>query len=354
MSCIQISGKGRMKKRRKAQTKGVPIKAPKYLYVSIFSFFMGSAITAGLFLLSKNSSNTTLAQSSQSIPTLTNNTSVDLFTLQNPKNPKPTKSYPTLYELLEMSPDELEKVDIEVMNLVCAQGLEGSEDLNIDECMKILDEWTEFLKQDIQKRLPAFPQYASNYDNSINKFKVVNMVLALENIIGVDYNLELLKHDTFTDSKNDCIHGCLTGKKKGACISIPTVCVSLGRRLGYPLKLVLGKGHGFFRWDDGQEVFNLEACCPGCDSPPDDHYLSFPEKVTEKEIKYNRLLKSLTPSGELALFLETRGTCLYHTGRTAEAQVMYALAYEKMPTMGRLGGLNKAFYIEVEKIKNEK
>ena len=45
----------------------------------------------------------------------------------------------TLEELLQLKPDQLEEIDIALMNLLCAKGLLGAEDLNVSECLESLD-----------------------------------------------------------------------------------------------------------------------------------------------------------------------------------------------------------------------
>ena len=276
-----------------------------------------------------------------------------LFLLLGSQNNKAKPAPLTIERLLSMPEEELSTVDIALVNLLCAEGLDGSEDLDIDKCHATLDQWAECVRKDTEARLPAYLNNPAKYDYSLNLFKVVTMILCLKNDIGVDYNLEIMKREVFPDSKDVFIHGCLTGKKQGGCVSIPTLCVAIGRRLGYPLKLVCTREHVFFRWDDGKEVFNLEACCPGYDSHPDDYYKNWPKKVDQQEIKVNKLLKSLTPSEELALFLETRGHCLFDTGRAAESQIMYAHAYRLMPTKSRLGFFDQVTRSELRKIMEE-
>lgn len=200
--------------------------------------------------------------------------------------------------------------------------------------------------------MPAYYNNPVKYDNSVNMFKVVTMILCLKNDIGVDYSLDIMNREVFPDSKDVFIHGCLTGKKQGGCVSIPTLCVAVGRRLGYPLQLACTRKHVFFRWDDSKEVFNMEACIKGCDTRTDEHYKNWPEQVSKKEIKANKFLKSLTPKEELALFLETKGHCLFDTERIAEAQVMYANAYRLMPTLNRLGYMNAVIKKEYVPIGN--
>ena len=64
------------------------------------------------------------------------------------------------------------------------------------------------------------------------------------------------------------IHGIIDGPG-GTCASMPVLYVAVGRRLGYPLKLVEARGHLLLRWDDplGQrlgtpDVFNVEGRRP--------------------------------------------------------------------------------------------
>jgi hypothetical protein len=292
------------------------------------SFLAGCIITCGLFLfIGSNDPN------NFSLPKSTNSKNL------------------SLNQLLFMPEQELEQIDIGLMNLICAEGLNGSEDLDINQCFSTLDDWADQIRKDTQLRLLSFRQDPAKYDHSENLFKVVNMVLYLKNQIGVDYNQEIMQRDKFPDSRDVFIHGCLTGPKRGGCVSIPVLCVSVGRRLGYPLKLVLAKRHVFFRWDDGKEVFNMEACCPGCDSRPDEYYKAWPDKISDQEIQTNRLLKSLTPPEELALLLETRGHCLFDMGKAAEAQIMYAYAYKLMPTQVKLTYFDQVTRSEFEKIK---
>ena len=101
--------------------------------------------------------------------------------------------------------------------------------------------------------------------------------------------------------------------------------VAVGRRLGYPLKLVLAKGHVFGRWEspDGTERFNLEVTNQGLNCFLDEYYEEWPYPMTAEEAHAGRYLNSLTPAEELALFLQTRGHCLRSAGRFPEAREAY-------------------------------
>jgi hypothetical protein len=99
---------------------------------------------------------------------------------------------------------------------------------------------------------------------------------------------------------------------------MPVLYVAVGRRLGYPLKLVGAKGHLFFRWEDGKERRNFE-CTNGVSCPDDDHYKKWPFPIGDEEVQRGWYLRSLTPREELAGFLQTRASVLRYHGRATEA-----------------------------------
>lgn len=144
----------------------------------------------------------------------------------------------------------------------------------------------------------------------------------------------------FTRSQDLFINGLLDGTG-GTCTSMPVLYVAIGRRLGYPLKLVAGTGHLFLRWDDSVtgERFNIEGTSRGFLSHPDEQYINWPRKPARAEIEGGYLLKSMTPREELAAFLDSRGTCLLHSGRLSDAAKAYRTAVELSPRFlpARLG-----------------
>ena len=113
---------------------------------------------------------------------------------------------------------------------------------------------------------------------------------------------------------------------------MPVLYIAIGRRLGYPLKLVTTKSHLFIRWESGAERFNLEATGRGMNRFDDEHFKKWPFPVTEEEIREDGYLKSLTPVEELALFLSLRGHCLKEAGRLPEAVASYEEAVRLAPS----------------------
>jgi hypothetical protein len=241
-------------------------------------------------------------------------------------------SFPKTYaELTALSPDEIEQVDIALMNLLCAEGLPGAEHLNIEECLTVLDQWAELVKQGEQKYSGQFFQNRQQYDNSYSKFQAVNLGLTLKEDLKCGYNQELVKSGAMEDlrstrffrSSNDLfLHG-FVEKRTGSCSSLPVLMVAIGRRCGYPLYLVTCKGHLFCRWDDGKERFNIETACPGVDSKPDSYYMRWPHPTNLAEINTEKFLKSLSRSEELAVFARLRASCLEENKRYAEASEAY-------------------------------
>jgi hypothetical protein len=159
------------------------------------------------------------------------------------------------------------------------------------------------------------------------------LVQVLQEDCGVRYNKERVRDIDFTNSKDLFLHGMVGSDNGGTCVSMPVLYVAVGRRLGYPMFLVLAKGHVFARWDDSKsgERFNIEGSGEGFSSYPDDHYKAWPMKMTETEAKAGNYLTSLSPARELAVFLAARGHCLGDTRRLPEARVAYAQAHRFDP-----------------------
>jgi len=128
------------------------------------------------------------------------------------------------------------------------------------------------------------------------------------------------------------LHGIVGSRAMGTCVSLPVFYAAVGRRLGYPMKLVTTRDHLFARWEsvDGKDRFNIEGTNQGLNSPDDDYYKTWPRVLTDEEIRSGGYLKSLTPAGELAAFLQTRANCLrvagFFDGASAAYQQVQALA----------------------------
>ncbi len=245
----------------------------------------------------------------------------------------------TVRERPDATRDNLNPRDIAVMNLRCAQELPGAEGLDVDACLATLDQWAVRVKTETERHLHRFRSNPTEYEHSEGYFRALMMAVIVYEDFGVRYNPERIALPSadavqdrfFADSRDIFLHGLLAGRRMGTCSSMPVLYVALGRRLGYPLKLVATKAHLFIRWEDGRERFNLEATGKGMNRYDDAHFKQWPFPVTEDECRAEGYLKSLIPAEELAVFLSLRGNCLKEAGEVAEAAEAYAAAVQVAP-----------------------
>jgi hypothetical protein len=251
---------------------------------------------------------------------------------------KVVRSAKTLDDLLKIPADRLGEVDIAEMNLLCATGLPGAEKLDIDHALATLDDWAKRVKFETERHLYRVidPRYAEHYRHSEAYLRAEMLVQALWEDLGVKYDPAARHNFSFKDSRVAFIHGMIPmpGQTQaevpgGTCASMPVMYVAVGRRLGYPLKLVTTKGHVFVRWDGNdhfnpawRERFNIEGT-NGFTSYPDEYYKTWPFKLADKEVKAGRYLVSLTPAEEFAEFLAARGHCGSDNGQPAFAASCY-------------------------------
>ncbi|MCI0455604.1 MAG: hypothetical protein L0Z62_01325 [Gemmataceae bacterium] len=214
-------------------------------------------------------------------------------------------------QLVHQSDDELSRLDIAEVNLACAAGLPDAEGIDPELCQFRLDYWARQVRQETDFTLPRFRRKRYDYRNSEGYFRILVMVTVLQRDCGVRYNPTKTDADAPFTTEDIFVHG-ITQGWGGTCASLPVVYIAVGRRLGYPLKLVLARtkncGHLFVRWDDpARERFNIEATSLGLHSDPDDYYRSGVYQVSAAEERACCLLQSLTPRQELAAFLAERG-----------------------------------------------
>lgn len=318
--------------KRGAQTKGRTIKTDKVerkvlpkrkMVMLAVALLLAGSIVAGI-VSQKSSAKTTVAPQKLVVA----------------KTENPTFKTPhSLAELLALSPAELEQCDIARMNLLCAEGLPGSENLNVDESLAMLDQWAQGIGSEIKRNYHHYREDPAYYYNSENFYKMLMMSVVLYDDYRIRYNpkwietpSEIQADDHFAaDSRDILIHG-LTGQQRmGTCSSMPVLYVALGRRLGYPLKLVTTKAHLFLRWDSSTGKFNMDATGKGLNEYTDEHFKQWPFPVTEEEIKAEGYLQSLTSAQELSVFLTIRAMCLREAGRMKDAIAAHAAALRLEP-----------------------
>ncbi len=247
----------------------------------------------------------------------------------------------TLKDLLALPTADLEKCDLARMNLLCAENLPGSEDLKVDDVLATLDSWAQHVKSETERNFHRFEENPNGFNNSASYFRALFLITVVQEDYNIHYNPahittpEAPEPDDsfFVDSKDLFIHGLVSSRAMGTCISMPVFYVAVGQRLGYPMKLVTAKDHLFARWEsaDGKERFNIEATGQGLSTPDDNFYKTWPFPISDEDIKINSYLKAQTAAQELSLFLETRGHCLRVAGRRQEAKETYLEAQSLTP-----------------------
>lgn len=229
-------------------------------------------------------------------------------------------------DLLALNNEELGELDIAYVNLVCASGLPGTQNLNIKAHLDILDRAAEQVEYNTQ-RCRWFKDHPQKYNHSFNLFRIHVMVSVLQRDFGVYYNPRCIPEDSTLYPEDVFLHGILGGTG-GTCASLPVIYTAVGRRLNYPLKLVTAACHLFFRWDDPNgEKFNICASNnSGFDNPDDNHFRTGRYPITPKQEQEGRFLISLSPRQELAQFLAQRGYCWLDLGNYKEAALSFVQA----------------------------
>jgi hypothetical protein len=193
-----------------------------------------------------------------------------------------------LRQLVANAPEVLWRYDVAEMNLLCATGLPRSEHLDITECLATLDKWANRVRMRTNSELCRFRPNPRCPTEA--RYRCYMLIHVLRESYGLKHYLLPTKgtgitgfgiprgaHPRFDDSSLLFIHGLLSEARIGSCSSLPVLYAAVGRRLGYPIRLVLSVQHVLIRWEDGREKFNMEGTGPDyISSDPDGSYIDKP------------------------------------------------------------------------------
>ncbi len=235
--------------------------------------------------------------------------------------------------------------DVALLNLVCTSELRGASSQPIEHYLEWLDDVAEKVRLATERNYFKFLDAPGAFENSQARFCMVCLVTVLQRECGVHYNPkwkgltpDCPVPEAFGIDANDLfIHAIIDGIG-GTCGSLPVLYVAVGRRLGYPLRLVKAARHLFMRWDDPDgklwhhsDRFNVEATGPGIHFLSDEHYRTWPHAISAEDVEAGIFLRSLSLREELAEFVATRGYCLKANGRLKEAVEAFAEASRLAP-----------------------
>ena len=251
----------------------------------------------------------------------------------------------TLSALITLPSSSLATVDIARMNLLCAEGLEGTRPGGIEAAESTLDAWAAKVRRETDRHQYRFDRNPGEFEGSEGYFKLQFLGVVLAEDFGVHYDVDRRagpavsaeQDGFFRDPDAVFLSGLLGPQRRGTCSSMPVLYVAVGRRLSYPLKLVTTKGHLFVRWEGCGERFNVEVTGEGLNRFPDAYYRQWPFTVTDEEVAEEGYLKSLSPAEELAVFVSVRGMCLLEANRAAEAADAFEAAARLVPGVRSYG-----------------
>ncbi len=240
----------------------------------------------------------------------------------------------TWQQLVMLPAEQLARQDIAAMSLACAVGVPGAESMDVPACMHRLDFFARRVQQEVNAEWRQFRRNRAEYHNSEAYFVTLILITVLQRDCGIHYNPLKIPAEAAFDAADSFIFGVLqTGA--GTCATLPPVYVAVGRRLGFPLKMVRCRGknasHVFARWDDGRERFNIEASGVGLSCPPDDYFRTGRYELTPEIERDGCYLRSQLPREELAGFLSDRLWCLRDAGHYRDAAEAAAWACELVP-----------------------
>lgn len=132
------------------------------------------------------------------------------------------------------------------------------------------------------------------------------------------------------DNPEDLFLHTVLDQRRGYCLSLSILYLSLAERLGLPIYGIVVPGHFFVRYDDGNIRFNIEATNKGR-SLSDDYYI---EKHQVPEDQQDGLyLKNLTNLQSLGCFFNNFGLAYYQLGDVDSAITALALAVDINPML---------------------
>jgi hypothetical protein len=254
----------------------------------------------------------------------------------------------TLAELLALPPDQLEKVDIALINLLCAEGLRGSENLDVDYFTRTLDGWAAHVESETKRNQHLFDEHPEKFKNSLAYFRMAMLATVLVQDLRIQYNPErekqlenghILRSDKdekafFADSKDVFIHGLLGGKHYGTCASLPFLYVAIGRRLSYPVTLATTATHFYVRYEEGNgKHLNVEATEHRAFlTPSDDKYKNPWElRLSDDEVKGMVYLQPMSNKEILGHSLLTRSAVLRSMKQYEKQAETWATAARYLP-----------------------
>ena len=101
--------------------------------------------------------------------------------------------------------------DIAAVNLRCAMGLPGSEDVDAAKLLAELNQWADQVRRETEQNLWQFEGAPGEFEHSEAYFRILMMIVVLQEDCGVRYNPDRLRDVDFTDSGTCSSTACWLG-----------------------------------------------------------------------------------------------------------------------------------------------
>ena len=142
-----------------------------------------------------------------------------------------------LAALLVLPVTGLERLDIARMNLLCAEGLPGAEDLDMTGCLAALDAMAARVRAETARYHNRFERNPAEFENSEGFYRMVIMAVVLAEDFHVQYNpnrigtaADARSGDSFfADAHDVFLHGLTGDKWQGTSCFSPTASVIAGK-----------------------------------------------------------------------------------------------------------------------------
>jgi hypothetical protein len=259
------------------------------------------------------------------------------------------KSWPTVDQLVALPNEELCKVDPLVVNLVIAKGIPSLSNLDIGHYVDLADHWADCIKNMLPEAEAHFRRTPHQWKTDINYVRLAAMCQFVVDGLGIRYQEDQVNPGPegilYTNPGDLFLNG-IMDTMRGTCGNMAALYVVLGWRMGWPVSLACVRSHFICRYEDGTNVYNLEATMtasgtPIC-SPPDEYFIT-KHQLPQIALDCGSDLTSTTPRQMLGLFLKLRARHLENINRLVEAEPDYLLARYLFPT-------NRALYIDQNQV----
>src|SRR5262249_35982635 len=108
-----------------------------------------------------------------------------------------------LADLLALPASNLAGLDIARMNLLCAEGLPGSENLDVERSLATLDQWAQFAKRETDRNRRHFDQDPAYFYNSESFYKMLMLSVVAYDDFHIRYNPRKISSPRDTPSEDD-------------------------------------------------------------------------------------------------------------------------------------------------------